>query len=68
MEDKKMSRVRTLKEAHNIIKAEDSGSSISYTLIRRLVLTGKIPTIKSGKKRLIDVDVLIKYINNSLAG
>jgi hypothetical protein len=63
-----MARVRTLKEAHNIIKAEDSGSSISYTLIRRLVLTGKVPTMKSGKKRLIDVDVLIKYINNSLAG
>jgi len=63
-----MSRVRTLKEAHNIIKAEDSGSSISYTFIRRLVLQNKIPTMKSGKKRLIDVDVLIKYINNSLAG
>ena len=68
MEDKKMSRVRTLKEAHSIIKAEDSGSSISYTFIRRLVLQNKIPTLKSGKKRLIDVDVLIKYINNSLAG
>ena len=63
-----MARVRTLKEAHNIIKEEDSGSCISYTFIRRLVLQNKIPTMKSGKKRLIDVDVLIKYINNSLAG
>jgi len=62
-----MTRVRTLKEAYNTIKAEDAGTSISYTLIRRLVLSKKVPTMKSGKKHLVDVDALIKYINKELS-
>jgi len=62
-----MARVRTLKDAHNLIKSEDADSAISYTLIRRLVLTKKVPTMKSGKKHLVDVDALLKYINTEMA-
>lgn len=62
-----MARVRTLKEALNAIKEQDPGTAISYTLIRRLVLTKKVPTMKSGKKHLVDVDALLKYINTEMA-
>jgi len=62
-----MARVRTLKEALNTIKAEDTNTAISYNLIRRIVLGKKVPTMKSGKKHLIDVDALIKYINEELS-
>jgi len=62
-----MARVRTLKEAYNTIKAEDEGTAISYTLIRRLVLNNKVPTMKSGKKYLVDVDALLKHINEELS-
>ncbi|MDD5795844.1 MAG: excisionase family DNA-binding protein [Oscillospiraceae bacterium] len=55
--------MRTLDECYNEIKKEDNGTSISKYFLRQLVLSGKIPVVMSGRKRLINYDALISYLN-----
>ena len=59
-------RLRTMKEAHRYILEQDMGNAISFTLIRQLVITGKIAHIRSGKKYLVDVNALIRYLQHEL--
>lgn len=61
----KLPRMRTLDECFAEIKAIDPNTSISKYYIRQLALAGKIHCIKSGTKRLIDLDDLIDYIANN---
>lgn len=55
-------RMRTLDECYTEIKDMDPNTAISKYFIRNLALSGKIPCIKSGSKRLINLDALIEYI------
>lgn len=59
-----MPRMRTINEAHRSIKEADPDTSLSPFAIRRLILTGAIPSIMSGNKYLIDLDVLESYLSN----
>lgn len=58
-----LARMRTLDEAYAEIKQLDSGTAVSKYLIRQLALSGKIPTVMCGRKRLINLDGLIAYLN-----
>ena len=60
----KLPKMRTLDECYEEIKSVDPNTAISKYFIRKLVLSGKIPCIKSGCKRLINFDSLIEYIAN----
>ncbi len=51
-------RMATINEASEI-------TGLAKYFIRQLAVTGKIRTIKAGKKYLINVDKLIDYLNNS---
>ena len=55
-------RMRTLDDCFKEIKSLDPHTAISKYFIRQLALSGKIPCIKSGSKRLINLDALIEYI------
>ena len=61
----KLSRMRTLDECFAEIKAMDENTAISKYYIRRLALSGKIPVVMCGRKRLINLDGLINYLSGS---
>ena len=55
----KLARMRTLDECFAEIKAMDENTAVSKCYIRRLALSGKIPVVMCGRKRLINLDGLI---------
>lgn len=61
----KIARMRTLDECFAEIKAMDENTAISKYYIRRLALSGKIPVVMCGRKRLINLDGLIDYLSGS---
>ena len=61
----KLARMRTLDECFAEIKAMDENTAISKSYIRRLALSGKIPVVMCGRKRLINLDGLINYLSDS---
>jgi hypothetical protein len=64
-EEKYMPKIRTLTEAYNYIKEADPGTAITSHALRRMVVSGKVPSTKAGKKYLIDMDVLFDYLKGT---
>ena len=62
-----LARMRTLDEAYAEVKRMDKNTSLSKYYIRQLALSGKIPILMCGRKRLINLDGLISYINSRYA-
>ena len=56
-----MLRMRTIKEAAAELRAMDAKTAITETHIRRLVLSGEVPSFKAGKKYLLNMDALLQY-------
>ena len=67
METVRTPRMRTVKEAAQELKALDSHTAVTEYHIRRLALQGVLPTVKAGKKKLINLDLLIEYLQNPTA-
>lgn len=62
-----MPRMRLLKQAYEEIVAADPDTALTMTALRRIVLSGVIPTVYSGRKRFINMDALLKYLNGEVA-
>ncbi len=60
----KLARMRTLDECYAEIKKMDENTAISKYYIRQLAISGKIPVIMCGRKRLINLDGLIEYLSS----
>ena len=59
-----MIRMRLFDEAVQEIKKLDPQCAISKNFVRQLVLSGKIPCVMAGRKRLINFDALLDYLQN----
>ena len=59
-----MLRMRTINQAITEIKQADPNTAITERAIRRLITTNAVPSIKIGRKYLIDMDVLEGYLSN----
>lgn len=57
-------RMRTIKEAAAELREIDPNTAVTPYCIRRLVLEGAIPHVKTGNKRLINFDKLLEYLSN----
>lgn len=57
-------RMRTIDEAVAEIKSADEHTAITKNFIRSLVVSGKVPSIKAGRKYLINIAVLQDYLCN----
>ncbi len=55
-------RLRTIQTAYEEIRAHDPGTAITQYRIRQIVINGEVPCKKAGKKYLVDVDALMKYM------
>lgn len=58
-----LARMRTLDECYAEIKRMDEQTAISKYYIRQLAVSGKIPVVMCGRKRLINLDGLIDYLS-----
>ncbi len=57
-----MRRMRTIQQAAAWVKESDPNTALTKTAIRRLVLSGTIPHITAGTKRLIALEDVEDYL------
>ncbi len=59
-------RMRTPAQALAEIKQQDPHSCVSLNMIRRLIKTGTVPSIAvcSGRRRLVNLDALLTYLES----
>lgn len=65
--DPRIPRMRTISEAAAELRALDPNTGMTPYHIRRLCLEGVLPTVKAGKKVLLNLDTLIEYMANPTA-
>lgn len=58
-----MARMRTIKQAAQHVRGIDPGTALTETAIRRLLITGAVPSVRVGVKYLIDLDALEAYLS-----
>lgn len=58
-----MTRMRSIQDAFQMMKAEDPETRVTICMLRRLVAEGKVPSIKSGRKILLNYDTLLAYLS-----
>ena len=58
-----LARMRTLDEAYSELKQLDPHTALSKYALRQMALSGVIPVVMCGRKRLIYLDGLIAYLN-----
>lgn len=61
-----MLRYRTIREAAAHYRSQDPGTALTENFIRRLVVTGMVPSIKSGKKYLVSLEALDAYLQHPI--
>ena len=57
-----MAKYRTINQAYECIKALDADTAITYHALRQLVVSGQMPSMRVGKKYLIDLDILSGFL------
>ena len=62
-----MAKYRTIQQAFECIKALDADTAITYHALRQLVVSGQMPSMRVGKKYLIDLDVLVGLLNTQVS-
>ncbi len=55
-------RMRTAPGALEIIKALDPETAVTEHYIRQLIRSGTIPHVDVGRKKLVNVDQLLRYL------
>ena len=59
-------RMRTINEAAKWVKETDPNTALTPTAIRRMVISGEIPSRRAGTKYLINLDTLELYTRGEL--
>ncbi len=62
-----MAKMRSLPKAVEEIRAKDPETCISVCVLRRWAKEGKVPTVKTGKNFLINMDALEAYMSGGCA-
>lgn len=57
-------RMRILKDAYEELEKLDPDTSITTYFIRNLALEGKVKSVMAGRKRLINFDDLLQYLDD----
>lgn len=58
-----MPRMRLIKDAFEQLKKEDPETDITIYALRAIVKSGVIPTVRLGRKLLINYDSLLDYLS-----
>lgn len=54
---------RTIREAAAWFRTHDPGTALTEYRIRRLVVSGAVPSVKAGRKYLVTVEALENYFS-----
>jgi len=55
-------KMRTIEQAAAYVRAQDPDTALTKTAIRRLVVTGKLPSVRVGQKYLVALENLEAYL------
>jgi len=55
-------KMRTIEQAAAYVRALDPDTALTKTAIRRLVVTGKLPSVRVGQKYLVALENLDAYL------
>lgn len=58
-------RMRTIDQAAAWLQENDPGTAFTKTALRRLVVSGKLPSVKVGQKYLINLDTMEDYLQGN---
>lgn len=61
-------RLRTQRELMEELRTKDPETALTPHALRRMVLSGQIPTIRSGRRYLIDLDRFEEYLQQASPG
>ena len=61
-----MARLRTIHEAYAHLKAQDPDTGVTLHFLRGLAVRGDIPSVRAGRKYLIDIDGLAELLAGRL--
>jgi len=59
-----LARLRLQKDAMAYIREKDPENALKPYALRQLIITGIIPTVTVGRKKLVNLDVLESYMCN----
>ena len=58
-----MPRIRSIQETYQMLKTDDPNTKVTVGMLRRWVSDGTIPTIRAGRKILLNYDILLAYLS-----
>ncbi len=61
-ENSSMKKIRTIEQMHKDLLEDDPQCALTKTALRRLVVTGAIPSTKVGQKYLISREAVEKFM------
>ena len=59
-------KTRTLDSCFDEIKRQDPGTALTRTALRRLVTSGTIPSVRIGRKYLVNIDNVWLFLRGEL--
>ncbi len=59
-------RMRLVKEAAAELKAKDPKTRITAHALRKMLMDGEVPYITAGNRRLVNMDILERYLAGDL--
>lgn len=62
-EMQRMPRIRTVREVVKYCKAIDSETHLSEYMVRKMISDGILPTLKSGNRNYINLDIALALLN-----
>ena len=57
-----MAKYRTIQQAYECIRELDADTAITQHALRKLVVSGQLPSMRVGKKYLIDMEILSDFL------
>lgn len=60
-----MTRIRSVQESYQMLKADDPETRVTVGMIRRLLANGTIQPIRNGRKIFLNYDALLDYLSQS---
>lgn len=61
-----MPRMRTIDQAHAWLLETDPGTAMTKTGLRRLVISGHLPSVRVGSKYLLSLEQLEEFMSGSV--
>lgn len=59
--------MRTITQAAQYVRENDPATAFTETALRRLIVTGAVPSVRVGVKYLIDLEALDAYLSGGRA-